>query len=290
MLGLDRFARIMIAGILGVLKAVVLLVACLVVGVVFMRAGLQWYASGTFMLLPSMAPASSGTAEVAIIGATPRQAAEIRSAVASLRYRLPARAVTFSVTDKPRCVECGGDYIPAADLIQINRTGLDQGGFVLRQAVAHEIGHYVDQHYLTETQRRRFMQLRHIPPDMRWLSPTWPWEDRPAEDFAEVFAVLSVTTVARPPQTSYGPVRNPVALERFLTSAGVRFGRPSAQPDLRSVASEELALFGSVTQNPRTRVVWWALIAVYVAYSAYVAMSRAWQGGSSTLAPPAPTP
>lgn len=273
----SRIVRTLIAGLLGALKALVLLVIGLIIGIVVIRAGLQWYASGSFSLFPSSVPASNRVADLAVLDATPAEAAKIRDVLATLRYQLPPRAVTFSVAPSPLCAQCGGDYVPALDLIQIDRSLVDQGGPVLRHAIAHEVGHYVDEHYLRDSQRAQFMQLRHVPANVTWLSGNRPWQDRPSEDFAEVFAVLDSTTAESPPETSYGPLRDAAAFEQLLASAGVRFGQPSSRQDWRSVVTEELTFFKDITADPTASLLWEIAILVYVLYGALPAMHDAWR-------------
>lgn len=272
-----RILRTLGAGVLGGLKWLLFLAIGVGVGVIVMRAGLQYYVSGSFSLFPAAASSSGSVADVPITGATPAEAAAIRRALGDLSYQLPARAVTFSVTDNPDCVQCGGDFQPALNLIQIERSLVDVGGAPLRHAVAHEIGHYVDQTYLLDSQRLEFMKLRRIPSNLSWLAENTAWQKRPVEDFAEVFAVLDLPTAEIPPETAYGPVRNPVAFRRLIESAGVRLGGQAPSSDWRSVAQQEFAFFEDMTTGPYMRLFWGLLVAVYVGVGAIPAMRDEWR-------------
>ncbi len=282
--GLGRIGRTLVAGILAGVKALALLTLGLLLGITLLRLGVQWYASGTFDPLPSANAASAGTAPVPVLDATPDEAKAIRSAVASMRYKLPPRAVTFDVTDNPACAECGGEYVPALDLIRIYRPMFRENPLVLRQAVAHEVGHYVDQHYFTAALRAEYKRMRGIPASRPWHDPNASWYQQPAEDFAEVFGVLNVSTVAIPPQTVYGPVRDPKSYERLLAKAGVRLAAQPTTPTWRSVLAEEARLLGDATLDPSTKRVWQAVILLYFGYYVLTSMSNAWHTVPSRVA------
>jgi hypothetical protein len=104
------------------------------------------------------------------------------------------------------CPDCAGEYVPGIRTIRIERMLVDADGLALQQALAHEIGHHVDSIYLTDALRRRFRELRGIPPDLSREAPDQAWTQRPVEDFAEVFAVLDVPLVESGPRTAFGAI------------------------------------------------------------------------------------
>lgn len=274
---LERIARTLVAGLLGGLRALAILAVALTVGVVLMQVGLRWYASGELTLFPGASPPVNRAVPVAVLGATPAEAARIRGAVARLRYELPPHSITFQVIGRSICPQCGGDFVPALDLVQIERSVVDAGGPELEHTVAHEVGHFVDQHYLNDAQHARYKQLRHIPARLTWLAPDKPWELRPSEDFGEVFAVLNLPLVDSPPGTAYGPVRDPAAYERLLASAGVRLGARSTEPDWTAALAQEFATARDEMSIPTVRYLVWLVIVTYLAFGIIPAMHDAWR-------------
>lgn len=272
----ERIGYTLWAAALGILRAAAVMLVALAVVVVVTQALLHWYATGTFTLFPAHLANPTQPASLAVTNATPAEAATIRKAVARLRFRLPAGAVGFGLIDQPPCPQCGGDYAPYG-LIQLTRGVVDQGGPALDRAVAHEVGHFVDTVYLTDVQRAEFMRLRGMPGGLSWQSPNLPWERRPVEDFAEVFAFLNVTAVDSGPQTAYGPVRDPKVFERLLASAGVRLGRESSAPDVRKIASQEIGFARDQTANPYIRLLFTLLIALYIVFAGLSDGLDAWR-------------
>lgn len=273
----ERIARSTIAGLLGGLEGALILVAIVIVGVVLLRAGFQYSATGTFTLLPPSPPRSSGAAGVAVLDATPAEAAAIRRAIASLQYRLAPGSVTFRVVDQAECLQCGGDFVAGLDLIEIDRSVIDLSNPLLGHAVAHEIGHYVDARYLTDAQREQFMRLRHIPSSLSWQSADRPWQDRPNEDFAEVFAVLAMPNVQVAPETSYGRVQDPAPFRTLLRTAGVAFGTVPTQQTWRSIADQEYAFFRDMSSQTVVRLELLVLLVVYILWGAVAAFARTWR-------------
>ncbi len=275
----DRIARTLGAGVIGALQAfsyisIGLVVAILVVQIA--QAGFRWYESGTFAPFPATAASSTGAASIDVATATPAQAAAIRMAVNSLSYQLPPHAVLFAVTSEP-CPQCGGEYDPGLNLIQIQQGSAVEGP-ALRHAVAHEIGHYVDLHYLNNSQRDEFMRLRHIPANQSWFFDTGqPWANRPVEDFAEVFAVVALWPNDELPGTSYGPVRDPAPFEQLLGSAGVRFDRTPARSSRLSEIKAEVLLVRDMLVSSSLWFALQMLVVVYVAIGAGSAIRGAWR-------------
>jgi hypothetical protein len=156
---------------------------------------------------------------VIIRGATPREAAQIRDVISRIRYPLDPATFSVQVLTRQQAIDPNEDgwYSPPDHVVQIGRWALATDD---RQAiaglVAHEIGHMVDDRYLTTADRQRIAQLRGHPPGVDWLAPESPWRNRPVEDFAEVFRVLTQPVSAAPVQTSYGPVTSRRAVIQMM--------------------------------------------------------------------------
>lgn len=272
-----RFARILAAGASGAARWLLLLVVVLVVGLPALRSAVQWYVRGTPDPLPVAAPATVDPTRATILDASAQEAGAIRQVLAELRFGIPPADVTFAVTDQPRCAQCEGDYSFAFDRIEIDRAVVDSSGPTLRLAVAHEIGHYVDAHFLGPPQRASFMALRGIPANLSWESPDLPWARRPIEDFAEVFATLAVPSAVFAPDTAYGPVRDPAAIVALLKSVGVDLGRALPATDVRQILHLEVEFGQDLLSQPALAWSLFVTVLFYVLYGAWDPMVAEWR-------------
>jgi len=275
----DRIADTLTAGILGFGRSLIILAVTVIVGIAAMQAGLQWYARGALVLFPSATPAAGRSIDVAVMNATPPESAAIRRAVSALKYAVPPTAVTFSVVDQVECEDCRGAYVPANGLVLLEREVVEAGGAPLQNAVAHEIGHFVDFRYLKEAQRTRFKALRGIPTDLTWAAISEPWPDRPVEDFAEVFGTLASPAVVTPVATSYGQVRDSAELEDLLASAGIRFDGTSTQEGWRPALEQGVTFLRFIRDDPLQWLAFEFIAAIYIAISMALSMSDAWHRG-----------
>lgn len=108
----------------------------------------------------------------------------------------------------------------------------DQGSPVLAHVLAHEIGHQVDCMYLDAAGRSEFMTLRGRDPQEDWEGADVPWANRPAEDFAEVFAAFDAPASGAMIRTVGGRTENPTKM-RALMQRYELFGiRTSASPQM----------------------------------------------------------
>jgi hypothetical protein len=283
-----RVARVIAAGAAGAARSLLVLVVLLAVGLPLARVAASWYVRGTLDLAPAdVRVAAAETSELAVKGGTERETLAIRRAVGTLRYRVDPRAISVVVIDNdPGCENCAGEYLPYLDIIRVQRDIADADGVQLEWTMAHEIGHYVDQRYMTDAARTRFRSLRHIPPSLTWAAMDSPWQDRPDEDFAEVFAALAVPTAFTPPATAYGRVRDPAAYEELLRSVGVVFGRAPPPTGWGDVLAREFALARDTVTDPRLEGPLLALAAAYVALGAVPAGLRAWRRGAGEESTP----
>lgn len=271
-----RVTRSLAAGLLGALRALAVLAVIIAVSLPMARLAADWYVRGRLEYAP---PAGRRpTVALAVGDVSPRESDAIRTAVGSLRYRIDPRAVSIIVVDGPDALPPGssGEFLPYLDLIRIQRSVVDEGGSVLAWTLAHEIGHYVDSRFMTPAARAEFVRLRGIPPSLSWSSPGLPWERRPAEDFAEVFAALSVPSAVEVPGTTYGRVGEPAEFESLLSGVGAPLDRPPAPIGWRDVVSREVAFARDIFTDLRVS---WPLLLLFAGYALFGAVkpaSRAW--------------
>jgi hypothetical protein len=275
-----RFGRALVAGTFGALKSLAVFALVLAIGMPLSRAALEWYARGSFELIPPAVAATGNEVPLKVADATPEEASAVRQAAAQMRYRVDPRALTFMVVDRVlTCPDCTGEYVPFLDLVRLDRKAVHSGGLTLQWTVAHEIGHYVDQRTMTDATRRRFMEMRGIPLDTPWVAPNEPWARRPTEDFAEVFAALSLPSAPHSPSTSWGRVRGEKRFEDLLADAGVTFGREVPASGPADVLRREVGFVKDISADPR--IAWGLALlgAIYAGLGAWPPARRAWNSG-----------
>ncbi len=241
--------RVLSSGAGGAVRAAVLIFFATLAAIPLVQLGTQWYVRGSTDILPATTSARATEADLVTQGATPAERLRIAEALAGLRYPLPLRGVTFVVTPSP-CPDCAGEYVPGLQIVRVERAVADGGGLQLQYTLAHELGHFVDDRFGTDRMRTRFRTLRGIPSDLPWEAPNSPWAQRPVEDFAEVFAVMDVPIVEAPPQTVYGPVNDPAAMEDLLAGIGVRQSVAREPMGWRRLFALEVSFLGALFTDP----------------------------------------
>ena len=217
---MKRLAAIGIAGFEGAFWGLLVLALTLTLAG---AAVLAWIAlaSGATSSMDSLVPNStavpSRSAGLRVSG-TPSQQATVRRAVDELVW--PVETSAFSVVvksplDLPRGTE--GTYSFPGSVIYLNQDVVDGP---LRQhtayVLAHELGHMFDSVYLDGQGRSEFLRLRGFLPGTDWLNETAPWSQRPAEDFAQVFAAFDVSPGTVRTRTVAGRVSNPDAVRALI--------------------------------------------------------------------------
>lgn len=278
-----RLARTLTAGAFAALRWLLVLAVVVVLGLPLMRIAAEWYVRGSVEAAPPPTSASPASMRALTVGnASPSEVAAVRSAAAGLRYRIDPHSLSVMLMDGDALgLGAQGEYLPYLGVIRLQRTLVDVGGMPLSWALAHEIGHSVDERNMTDAARTRFRAMRHIPSSLTWQAPSSPWNQRPDEDFAEVFAALAVPEAITPPATAYGRVANPAAFESLLRSVGVTFGRPPPPTSWRDVVARELAFLRSAVSEPRASRGLLVLLALYIALGAVPAMIDAWRRSGS---------
>lgn len=265
----------------GAIRALGFFVASLLIWVLLMQAFFGVVQSGPLQLIAGEQQPTGKQADVSVIHADDQQAAKIRRAVAHLRYQPPRAGLTFSVMDGPS-PGMQGEYLPGVNVIQIRATVVDGGGILLERALAHEIGHFVDQTRFNDAQRAEYMRWRHIPPNMTWLSWNQSWQDRPVEDFAEVFACLDAPSPLVPPTTRYGQIQDSTQFVQQLNSVGVKFDHQVQPYDWQAGARQEASFVRFVATDPRTRFALIFLALFYVLLGAIPGWKRGWKLAPAT--------
>ena len=191
-------------------------------------------------LSPSpLATPDSAPGEVTVIGGDAEDERRVRAALDDLSLQFDPSAIQVRiVADLGPCDECAAAYLPEMREVLLPQDTVRAGGPTLRWALAHELGHYVDSRYLTDSLRARYMRLRGIPEDVSWLAVDLPWQRRPSEDFGEVFAVLVQPTVERPIGTTYGRLTDAEEVEALLSAADLQSPPSPTSPWSEAVAGQ----------------------------------------------------
>ena len=172
------------------------------------------------------------------------------------------------------CPDCAGEFLPNFGLVRVERSVVDIGGVPLQLTLAHEMGHYVDATYLTDKDRRDFMRLRGIPAGTDWRSPGLPWRERPVEDFAEVFATLTVPVgrIAADDRVRTRPRRGRPSRRSWGTPASGSTG-PYPSPTSARAIAVELDLLRMSLADPE---MFWLTAAVFFFAGLAGALVAAW--------------
>ena len=143
------------------------------------------------------------------IESTARQKAAARQALDDLVWPVDTSGIKVVVTN-PRNLpqDSAGMYVFPDNTIYVSQYVLeaDPSGHRFGHVVAHEIGHMFDRIYLDAEGRQEFSQLRGFARGTSWQDGSTPWGDRPAEDFAEVYAAFDGPSSRVPIQTNRGDV------------------------------------------------------------------------------------
>ncbi|MBE0476548.1 MAG: hypothetical protein IBX62_05570 [Coriobacteriia bacterium] len=233
-----KIPDILSAGAVGAARWLVAFGLSLMLAVPVMRLGMSYTLRGGIAPSPVATP-EARPGPVPVEEATEEEAALIHEALSELSLRFDPTGVTVRVVGGlATCDQCAAAYLPELREILIPRGVVAVGGPNLRWALAHELGHHVDTRYMTEELRGRFGETRRHPADISWLSLGRPWAERPAEDFAEVFAVLVQPTVDRPIGTAYGRLRDRDGIEEILAEADLDTYRPTRSPWTEAVTGQ----------------------------------------------------
>lgn len=211
----------------GAARPLVLFLVTLAVMLPASRAILTWHVRGR---AEWSAPdfGAGNVPEIRVRNGSPEDTERVQLAVAQLRLpELPPLDITVGIR-ADECTPCVASYDPATHEISLAPAMLADPPS-LRSALAHEIGHLVDNRLLDAASRRRFSRMRGHPSSASWLAQDRPWHERPSEDFAEAFCALAQPVPYRPVATAYGRV-DAVALERLLSERGFPL-EPVRTPD-----------------------------------------------------------
>jgi len=131
--------------------------------------------------------------------------------------------------------------------------------------VAHEIGHMVDLVYLSDATRAWFMKTRGFSVTEVWAGQkTTPWECRPQEDFAEVYAALDAPFALWPIQTLGGRIEQPDVMRQTIERSMPSPRREARALDASSVASRAHEVAGFLTNDLMALQVFFVFAAFYV--------------------------
>jgi hypothetical protein len=271
-----RRARAVAAGAGTALKRLLLVALLVAVGLPLARCMASVYVRGTpAASFGSDSPASYG--RLPVRDASPAEAEAVRSAFAGLRYRFDAAAFDVGVVEasETASVRQGAEYL-GGGMIRLRRDIVQLGGPALSWALAHEVGHYVDETYMRDDAREAFMRMRGIPEYLSWDGIGVEWERRPAEDFADTFAARSQDPPSDTATTYYGRISQPREVEDMLTALGLRLGVPPEQQTPAEAAPRDAELYLDFLSQPFVAVPLLAGALVYVVVGAFRRSKRTW--------------
>jgi hypothetical protein len=274
-----RAARCALAGLESALRWLVVLAAALAVLVPTFRIAVEWYARGRIDLEPAGVSQQPTAEPVEVLHASPAEVNAVRRAISALRYRVGATNLSVIVIDDSLAPAQAGEYLPNARVIRLRRSVVGRGGALLSWAVAHEIGHYVDDRYMNEADRDLYRDWRGIPRSAGWLDQTLPWAERPSEDFAEVFAAVAQSQPVDAPATEYGRIRGSAGFEALLARSGAPLGRLVAPDGPAELAEREAAFFRTMLSDPVVATLLLGTALAYVLVAAIPPARDAWHRG-----------
>lgn len=251
---MSRVARTVVAGFGGAVHGVVLFVAACLVLVAIPPVVISLANTGTVDLnafFPKAAGADSVSSRVAVEG-TPQQQQAIRQVIDRLAWKVDPAAFTVRVVPAGSLDEDHmGTYIHPDSVVCIDERVLANPEHEnLTHIVAHEIGHMVDLVYLDDATRTWFMRTRGFSQSEVWEgSKGTPWEARPQEDFAEVYAVLAAPFALWPIQTIGGRIAEPDIMRQRIEASMPSPNRTARALDIASLKSRASELLGFLAND-----------------------------------------
>jgi len=233
-----RAIQTVIAGFEGALEGLLLVgVACAIVALlpVVLTSLVNRGTVDVDAFVPRSMVSPSQAATVDVEG-SPAECAAVRQALDDLVWPLgnsmPKIIVVLAANLPP---DDAATYTYPENAIRVSKDVVDdQGSPALSHVLAHEIGHQVDCMYLDTAGRSEFMALRGRDPQADWEGADVPWADRPAEDFAEVFAAFDTPASGAMTQTIGGRTANPTKLRALM--------QRTEQLGIRTAASPQMAM------------------------------------------------
>lgn len=251
---MSRVARTVVAGFGGAVHGVVLFIAACLVLAAIPPIFVSLSNTGTVNLdafFPRASNPDPVSAQVAIEG-TPAQQRSIRKAIDQLAWKVDPTAFKVRVVPAGSLAEGHmGTYVYPDSIVCIDERVLANPEHEnLVHIVAHEIGHMVDLLYLDDTTRAWFMQTRGFSTTEVWAGQSaTPWEARPQEDFAEVYAVLDAPFALWPIQTIGGRIQQADVMRQRIEQSMPSPHRQSRALDAASVASRANEVMGFLAND-----------------------------------------
>jgi hypothetical protein len=201
--------------------------------------------------VPRSAVSPSQAATMDIEGSAADQVA-VRSALDDLVWPISnprPKIVVIPTGSLP--TDTAGTYTSNENVIRVSEDVVqDPERLGLSHVLAHEIGHQLDSMYLDEKGRSEFMTLRGRDSELNWASEDASWEQRPQEDFAEVFAALDAPASRVTIQTIGGRIRNATAMSALMVRYEKSASRTSSSPQIARLLPLAKALTYDYTTEP----------------------------------------
>ncbi len=273
-----RVTRTLIAGIQGALKGLVALaLICasftVVPAVATSLANRGIVDLSTFVPLSLVSPSQATTVNVE---GTPPEIATVRKALDDLVWPVTGSNVKIVVTrssDLPADVL--GSYAQWSNEIDVSEdVVMFPATKGLSHVLAHELGHMLDAHYLNNAARYEFMTLRGFDPQQDWEGRSQPWEQRPQEDFAEVFAALDAPSSRVMIGTEGGRIENTGKMLALIENYEGGASRNAASPLSASLVPLVRSVTFDMARESDTRSIVYAFAVVCAMVGAFGSMRR----------------
>ena len=212
--------KTLLAGLAGAARGIIILTIGCVLVTSLAPAVVSLANRGTIDLdafSPRVAQSSSKSAQVHVDGSPTEQAA-VREAIDKLAWPVDTSAFKVKVVPRDQLPPgAAGMYTYPSSVVYISAEVVNEPTrYYMSHVLAHEIGHMIDWTHLDDNARSEFLQLRGYDPSASWTDQSTPWEARPEEDFAEVFAALDAPSSPALIQTSAGRIENPKAMRKLI--------------------------------------------------------------------------
>lgn len=223
--------------------------------------------------LPHHVTSATSPSRLVRIEATTAEQVEIRESLDSLVWPVDPKSFTIRVVPHGTMPDDPGMYLGPQHVIEIDAEVADDPiGKDLSHLLAHEIGHSLDLSKLDDQGRASFRKLRGIDPRQDWEDGHEPWNTRPQEDFAEVFAALDSPASVTPIRTFGGRMADETALRTLMARYQPGPMRPRETLSFSAVASLAALELGVVLSDTLWASLLFALALANAMFSALRAM------------------
>lgn len=253
-MAMGRVIRIFVAGLKGALEGLLALaVACAMVAV--LPTVVTSFANRGTVDVAAFVPRSRGSASqnsTVTVKGSRADCATVRRALDDLVWSVSSSTLKILVTlDASLPPNVGGTYTYPENVIRVSRDVVrDPVRRGLSHVLAHELGHMLDFEYLNTKMRSEFMMARGRDPRQDWEGTGLPWDERPEEDFAEVFAALAAPSSVGMIQTDGGRIKNRARMLALIQGFEQIAGRPETPLQITMLPQLTRTIMSDFTTEP----------------------------------------